>query len=355
MEDRLRSAAARAGSTSRILMKKADPDARRHRRRAQPARRHLRLRRRVLRRDARQLRARPTRESYAAITRAASPTGTTSTSTTAGEVLTSTGHGFCGLSRQRAARHPAATRCRELGVELALRARGRPTSRRCADADLVVAPTASTARSASATPSTSSRTIDVAAATASSGSARRCRSRPSPSIFKENEHGLFRVHAYQFERGALDLHRRVPRGDLARGGPRPRPTEDETLAFCEGSSPTSSTGTGCSRTARSGAASRPSATSAGTTATSCSRRRRAHRALLDRLGHQARDGGRDRARRRRCASHGDVADGARRLRGGAAAGGREPAARGAGEPRVVRGRPSATSAGSSRSSSRSAC
>ncbi len=65
------------------------------------------------------------------------------------------------------------------------------------------------------------------------------------------------------------------------------------------------------------------------------RRRRAHRPLLHRLGHQARDGGRARTgrlpargRRRR--------ERPRRLRGGAPAGRAVHAARGAGEPGVVR-------------------
>ena len=68
------------------------------------------------------------------------------------------------------------------------------------------------------------------------------------------------------------------------------------------------------------------------------RRRRAHGALLDRIRHEARDGGRDRARlgvprarlRRRPRR-------ARGLRGRAPANRRVDAARGAGQPRVVRG------------------
>ena len=65
------------------------------------------------------------------------------------------------------------------------------------------------------------------------------------------------------------------------------------------------------------------------------RRRRSHRALLGRLGDEARDGGRHRAEPRARAPPGDPG-GARGLRGGAAARGREPPARGPGEPRVVR-------------------
>ncbi len=70
-------------------------------------------------------------------------------------------------------------------------------------------------------------------------------------------------------------------------------------------------------------------------------RRRAHRALLGRLGHQARDGGRDRAGR--CARPARRRSrGARRLRGGAAPRGREPAARGAGDASSGSRTPSAT-------------
>ena len=65
-------------------------------------------------------------------------------------------------------------------------------------------------------------------------------------------------------------------------------------------------------------------------------RRRAHRALLDRLGDEARHGGRDRARAGAPAPR-RGAEGALRVRGGAAARGRGPPAGRPGEPRVVRG------------------
>ena len=65
------------------------------------------------------------------------------------------------------------------------------------------------------------------------------------------------------------------------------------------------------------------------------RRRRAHRALLDRVGHQAGDGGLPRARGLPARAPGRP-DRARRLRGRAPPGGRVDAARGPGVPRVVR-------------------
>ena len=66
------------------------------------------------------------------------------------------------------------------------------------------------------------------------------------------------------------------------------------------------------------------------------RRRRTHRALLDRLGHEAGHGGRARAGRLRCTSTPTVAGGADRVRGRTTAGrGLHPARR-PGEPGVVR-------------------
>ena len=101
-------------------------------------------------------------------------------------------------------------------------------------------------------------------------------------------------------------------------------------------SATSSTGTRCSPTTRSGRASRPSRNrDLAARQRRAARRRRAHRALLHRLGHEAGDGGRARAGRlpARAARRADGADG---LRGGAAAGGALHPARGAGQPGVVR-------------------
>ena len=101
------------------------------------------------------------------------------------------------------------------------------------------------------------------------------------------------------------VHRRVPRGDLARGRARPRvrggdgrvpggalprgpagpPPPHQPLDLADLPDREERDVARRQRRAR--------------------RRRRAHGALLDRLGHQARDGGRDRARGTRSGAHGD--------------------------------------------------
>ena len=96
------------------------------------------------------------------------------------------------------------------------------------------------------------------------------------------------------------------------------------------------TGTGSSRTGRSGAASRRCGTRAGPTATSCSSATpptpRTSRSARERSSRW-RTPSRSRKALRR---HADVARGPRRIRGRAAPRGREPPARGPGQPRMVR-------------------
>ena len=176
--------------------------------------------------------------------------------------------------------------------------------------------------SAIATPRTSSRTIDwrpnrfVWLGTT-------CRSPRSRSSSRRAPHGLFRVHAYRYEEHWLDVHRRVPRGDVARRGPRRRRRGRDGRVLREAVRRRARRATGCSRTARSGAASRPCATSAGTTGTSCwsatprtPRTSRSARAPSSRWRTRSRCA-------RRSASARDVPDGARRLRGRAPAAGRD--------------------------------
>ena len=116
-----------AGLYFALLMKKADP---RHevtvleRNRAGT---HVRLGRRLLRPDARQL---PRRRSRDASTRSptTSPAGTTSTSTSSGRTITSGGHGFAGIARQKLL-EILQRRAAELGVDLRFGMRGPRRSR----------------------------------------------------------------------------------------------------------------------------------------------------------------------------------------------------------------------------------
>ena len=156
-------------------------------------------------------------------------------------------------------------------------------------------------------------------------------------IFEETPHGLFQVHAYPFapgrstwivecraevlERAGLGGAERGRDRRLLRAAVRPPPGRPppvlQPLAMARLRD----------RALRALALRQRGAP----------RRRRAHRALLDRLGHQAGDGGRDRARRgARPPRPRRDRRGARRVRGGAPHRGREAAARRADQPRVVR-------------------
>ena len=151
------------------------------------------------------------------------------------------------------------------------------------------------------------------------------------------EHGVFQVHGYPYERRDEHVHRRDVRGDVARGRARPgeRGGEHRVLRGA------------VRRRARRPPAARQQLAldrlrhgaqrGLAPRERRAARRRRAHRALLDRLGHEARDGGRDRAGVGVPRARGRRARRARRLRGRAPPDRREHAARRAGQPRVVRG------------------
>ena len=174
-------------------------------------------------------------------------------------------------------------------------------------------PTASTAPCGPVTPRISSRT-STPGRRGSSGSARRLPLDAFTFYFVENEHGVFQAHCYRFDAETSTFivecdeaswrHAGFDHLDLPTARSRP-------ARRC---SPAGSTGIGSCRT-RAPAA--PPWTSFVRVRNApwfhgqhrAHRRCRAHRAFLDRLGHQARDGGRDRA--------------------GAGAGGPEAAGRGA--------------------------
>ena len=101
------------------LAKQLGPDARDHRLGAQRRRRHVRLRRRLLRRDARRHRARRPGRSTRRWS-ASSPAGTTSTSTTGARSSPAAGTASRRMSRKRLLEILQA-RCRELGVDVHFR------------------------------------------------------------------------------------------------------------------------------------------------------------------------------------------------------------------------------------------
>ena len=182
-----------------------------------------------------------------------------------GEVLTSTGHGFAGIARQRLL-DILQRRCAELGVRLEFQTEVGDLAA-YADADLVVGADGvnSVVRGRHAEqfqPQIDWRpnkfvwlgtTFPFAAFT---------------FLFKESEHGLWRVHAYRYDASTSTFILETTEQTWRRAG-LDQADEDGRSPSSSVSSPTSSGATGCSRIARSGAASRRSATSPGTIATSC--------------------------------------------------------------------------------------
>ena len=242
-----------------------------------------------------------------------------------GEVLRSTGHGFCGLERKTLLQILQA-RAQELGVRDRVRARDQARSTRaCATADVIVAcdGVASWVRDALAAelrPHVDVRpnkfvwlgcTVPYQAFT---------------FLFKQTPHGLFRVHAYRYHQAGSTFIVEC-REDTWRAAGLDDADEDRTVAILV-------------RRVRRGARRAPADQEPVDLAQlpdralrevargqrRAGRRRRAHRALLDRLGHQARDGGRDRAARRAARRH-------------ATSRPRSPRTRPAGGPRSRRCRP----------------
>jgi anthraniloyl-CoA monooxygenase len=146
-----------------------------------------------------------------------------------GQVLTSTGHGFSGLSR-RTLLAILSDRCRELGVRLCFEHElTDPESVR--DADLVLAADGVQSAVRERYRQHFEPTVDV----------RPNRfvwlgtTRPFPAFtfyFKGSEHGLWRVHAYQYEPGASTFIVEA-REDTWRSAGLDQVDEAGTIAFCE--------------------------------------------------------------------------------------------------------------------------
>ncbi|MCZ7679577.1 MAG: hypothetical protein M5U28_12770 [Sandaracinaceae bacterium] len=82
--------------------------------------------------------------------------------------------------------------------------------------------------------------------------------------FRENEHGIFQIHAYQFERDTSTVIVECDEASWRNAGLDRASTERRASSTAGDSSPRSSAAGRCSRTARGGSSSPPSPSSAGT-------------------------------------------------------------------------------------------
>ncbi len=146
-----------------------------------------------------------------------------------GQVITSTGHGFSGMSRGTLLKI-LAERCRDLGVDLRFEAEVTDLSQ-LGDADLILA----------ADGSSSGIRTQYQAAFRPRVEFRPNRfvwlgtTRPFPAFtfyFKANAHGLWRVHAYQYEEGHATFIVETSE-DTWRASGLSETDEDATVAYCE--------------------------------------------------------------------------------------------------------------------------
>jgi anthraniloyl-CoA monooxygenase len=146
-----------------------------------------------------------------------------------GATLTSTGHGFSGLSR-RTLLEILASRCRELGVCLRFEREVRDPDE-LADADLVLAADGANSVVRERWRDRFQPTVDVRP----NKFVWFGTTRPFPAFtfyFKPDAHGLWRVHAYQYEpeRSTFIVEAREA---TWRAAGLDGATEEETIAFCE--------------------------------------------------------------------------------------------------------------------------
>jgi anthraniloyl-CoA monooxygenase len=146
-----------------------------------------------------------------------------------GTCIVSTGHGFCGLSRKHLLMilHD---RCRELGVEIEFEKEIR-SPEEIPPSDLIVAADGVNSMLREAHADHFNPRLDW----------RRCKFswlgttrtlRAFTFIFKENEHGLFQVHAYPFEEGGATWIVECREKTWRKAG-LDRATEQQTVAYCE--------------------------------------------------------------------------------------------------------------------------
>jgi anthraniloyl-CoA monooxygenase len=147
----------------------------------------------------------------------------------AGTTITSTGHGFCGCSRKTML-EILQRRAHALGVELRYETEVTDLDR-FAGADLIVAADGVNSASRQRYAAAFQPQIEMG----------RNRfvwlgtSKPFPAftfIFKHDRHGLWRVHAYQYEKGGSTFIVETTEETWRKAG-LDRATEDDTLAYCE--------------------------------------------------------------------------------------------------------------------------
>ncbi|MEK7348517.1 MAG: bifunctional salicylyl-CoA 5-hydroxylase/oxidoreductase [Candidatus Eisenbacteria bacterium] len=146
-----------------------------------------------------------------------------------GSVLTSTGHGFSGLSR-KALLSILAARCREVGVELCF-SRELADPETLKDADIILAADGVNSAIRERYEAHFRPQIDIRSNKFVWLGTRK----PFPAFtfyFKVDAHGLWRVHAYQYEPGMstfiVEAHE-----ETWRAAGMDRATEAVTIAFCE--------------------------------------------------------------------------------------------------------------------------
>ncbi|MFT5286267.1 MAG: anthraniloyl-CoA monooxygenase [Planctomycetota bacterium] len=153
-----------------------------------------------------------------------------------GDCVTSTGHGFCGMARKKLLLlfHE---RCRELGVQLEFEREVDDLSE-FADADLIVASDGINSFIREAHASHFQPSLDWRKNKFSwLGTTMALES--FTFIFKTNEHGLFQVHAYPFQRKSNGAERDLSTfivecsEETWRKAGLDQATEEETVAYCE--------------------------------------------------------------------------------------------------------------------------
>lgn len=147
-----------------------------------------------------------------------------------GECVTSTGHGFCGMSRQGLLAL-LQKRAHELGVELEFNCDIADPEPLVAEYDLVLAADGVNSMVREKYAEHFQPDLDWRKAKFTwLGTTRPLRA--FTFIFRENEHGVFAVHAYPFEEGTstwiVECHE-----DTWRSAGLDQATEDETVAYCQ--------------------------------------------------------------------------------------------------------------------------
>ena len=309
---------------------------------AQRRRRHVRLRGGLQRRDARRHRARRPGgvRRDAARVRAS---GTTSTSTSRATVTTSGGHGFAAMSRRRLL-EILQERCRELDVTCTSGPRPPTSASSPRRTTSWSPPTGSTPPSGRGTPTPSGRRSTSATASTSGSAPQGLR-----RVHLRHPRDAVRRHAdprLPLRRHRLDVHRRDDQRGLAprrlrrlrrpdRGSPAsPTSSRSHGSASC---SPTCSTGTTCmANNSRWISLHHGPQRALGPRQRRDPRRRRAHRALLDRLRAPSWPWRTRSPWPPACTRRPTVAERAGDVRGGAQGGRALHPARGPGQPGVVR-------------------